>query len=129
MPKQLTDVNNIENKVRKVLIKVARGNMNTYYFRKITYKELWLTQYPTRDFGQGNTKEVVNWIVNISDVDIKNKLPPLNALVVRKDTSEPGDNWASWHKSIGCPFESLSHAQSACWAYWPTSKVVEMYHR
>ncbi|OLQ83784.1 hypothetical protein BIT28_20165 [Photobacterium proteolyticum] len=122
-------VSKVEKKVRKTLIKVARGELNTYYFRKITYKELWLTQYPGGAWGQGHTPEVVEWIVNISNADTDNGLPPLNALVVRKDTSEPGKDWKSWHKSVGSPFESQDHAQAACWAYWPTANIVQMYHR
>ncbi|HHE0562686.1 TPA: hypothetical protein ACN351_004779, partial [Vibrio parahaemolyticus] len=118
-----------EKKVRKILIKVARGSLDTYHFRKITYKELWLTQYPKETWGQGHTPEVVEWIVNISNADTDKGLPPLNALVVRKDTSEPGKDWKAWHKSVGSPFESQAHAQAACWAYWPSIHVVETFYR
>ncbi len=118
-----------EKKVRKTLIRVARGELNTYHHRKITYKELWLTQYPKGTWGQGHTPEVVEWIVNISDKDTKKGLPPLNAIVVRKDTIEPGKDWKSWHRSAGSPFESQAHAQAACWAYWPSKSVVRQYFR
>ena len=96
-----------EKKVRDILARVARGDFSTYHHRKITYKELWLTQYPDEQWGQGHTSEVVEWIVNISDQDTKNGLPPLNSIVVRKDNSDPGKNWKSWHKNVGSPFESL----------------------
>jgi hypothetical protein len=119
----------IEKEVRKVLIQVARGAFETHHFRKITYKELWLTQYPRGVWGQGHTSEVVDWIVNISNRDTAEGLPPLNAIVVRKDTSEPGKDWKSWHKSVGSLFESQSHAQAACWAYWPCKSVVTQYRR
>lgn len=119
----------IEKAVRKVLVRVARCDFKTYHHRKITYKELWLTQYPQNIWGQGNTQEVVKWIVDISDQDIKKGLPPLNAIVVRKDTSEPGKDWLSWHKETGSPFESQAHAQAACWAYWPCKSVVRQYYK
>ena len=119
----------MEINVRKILIEVARGNHSTYHYRKITYKELWLTQYPARTWGRGNTSEVVGWIVNISNQDTDNGLPPLNSIVVRKDTSEPGKDWVTWHKSVGSPFESQGHAQAACWAYWPTKAIVCQYYR
>lgn len=122
-------LNSIEKKVRKILIQVARGERETYHHRKITYKELWLTQHPDGTWGRGNTPEVVEWIVNISNRDTENGLPPLNSIVVRKDTSEPGEDWKTWHRDAGSPFESQSHAQAACWAYWPSKTIVSQYYR
>ena len=55
-----------EKLVRAILIKAARGTFSTHHYRKITYKELWLTQYPGETWGRGKTSEVVDWIVNIS---------------------------------------------------------------
>ena len=118
-----------EKRVRAILIKVARGTFSTHHYRKITYQELWLTQYSGETWGRGKTSEVVDWIVNISNQDTAKGLPPLNAIVVRKDTSEPGKDWATWHKSVGSPFESQGHAQAACWAYWPTEGIVCQYYR
>lgn len=118
-----------EINVREVLIEVARGERSTFHYREITYKELWLTQYPGKKWGRGNTSEVVEWIVNISNQDTGKGLPPLNSIVVRKDTKEPGKDWGTWHKSVGSPFESQGHAQAACWAYWPTKTIVNQYYR
>ncbi|MCG8564015.1 MAG: hypothetical protein MI747_02935 [Desulfobacterales bacterium] len=118
----------VEQDVRDILIKVARGIFTTHHYRKITYKELWLSQYPNQTWGRGNTAEVVDWIVNISDQDTAKGLPPLNSIVVRKDTGEPGDSWDGWHRNAGSPFESQGHAQAACWAYWPTEAIITQYH-
>ena len=116
-------------KVRGILVGVARGEVDTHHYRKIGYKELWLLIYPDGSWGQAYTKEVVDWIVDISDVDVEKGLPPLNSLVVRQDSGQPGVDWEAWHKEAGSPFESLSHAQAACWAYWPTKDVVSQYCR
>ena len=107
-----------ERAVRRTLIAACRGKLSTHHHRKVTYKELWQHHYPGRVWGRGCTHEVVRWIVNISDHDITADRPPLNALVVRRDTKQPGANWAAWHQSAGRPYKSLAHAQDACWAYW-----------
>lgn len=114
-----------EESVRKTLIKVCRGKEKTTHHRKITYKELWEKHNSSGgSWGQGCTSKVVDWIVNISYYDVRAGLPPLNSIVVRKDTGEPGEDWEEWHKSEGSPYGSLAHAQTACWAYWPEKNVV-----
>lgn len=50
--------------------------------------------------------------------------PPLNELVVRKGTTEPGERWDSIKSYLVDKFEvsvtyaSHSDAQEACWRYW-----------
>lgn len=118
----LTDV---ECAVRQTLIKVCRGEEQTVHRRKINYKSLWEKHSPSgSNWGRGNTSEVVTWIVNISNHDIKHGRPPLNSLVVRVDTGQPGEDWDSWHKEAGSPYESLAHAQAACWVYWPEKSIL-----
>lgn len=113
----LTD---LEHAVRQTLIKVCRGEEETVHRRKINYKALWEKHSPAnRTWERGNTTEVVDWIVNISNYDVERGRPPLNSLVVRVNTGQPGKNWESWHREVGSPYESLAHAQAACWAYWP----------
>ena len=112
----------IERAVRQTLIEVCRGQLATHHSRKITYKELWERHSPGRVWGRGCTHEVVRWIVNVSDHDISANRPPLNSLVVRRDTKQPGANWEMWHKSVENPYKSLDHAQEACWLYWPIKR-------
>jgi len=111
-------LSNIENKVRKFLIKVSKGKVQTRHERKAMYKEVWLHIYPSRPFGRGNTNEVVDWIVNISDFDTSNDLPPLNSLVVRGDTGMPGDSWVEWKKHSNSLYKNVEAAQIACWDFW-----------
>jgi hypothetical protein len=115
----------LEGAVRKTLIKVCRGEIQTVRRRKINYKALWEKHSPSGgNWGQSRTQEVVDWIVNISNYDVEQGRPPLNSLVVRIDTGEPGDEWHSWRKEAGSPYESLAHAQAACWAYWPEKSIL-----
>ena len=112
-----------ERAVRQTLIEVCRGELSTHHSRKITYKELWERHSaPGKVWGRGCTHDVVRWIVNISNHDVSASRPPLNALVVRRDTKQPGANWEEWHKSVGKPYKSLAHAQEACWSHWPVPK-------
>ncbi len=107
---------NVERAVRKTLIKVCGGEEQTKHRRKINYKALWEKHSaPDRVWGRGNTPEVVSWIVNISNYDVEHGRPPLNSLVVRLGTGQPGKKWDSWHKEAGSPSESLAHAQAAGW--------------
>lgn len=118
-------LSNTEKAVRKDLIKVCRGEVKTFHRRKITYKELWEKHNSGGgSWGRGCTNEVVEWIVNISNYDVAQGRPPLNSLVVRKDKGRPGKDWETWHKSAGSPYESLAHAQAACWVYWPENSVL-----
>lgn len=113
----------VERAVRKTLIQVCRGEQTTHHSRKITYKELW-ERHSTlgKIWGRGCTPVVVRWIVNLSKYDISAGRPPLNALVVRRDTGQPGASWEQWHKSVGAPYKTLACAQEACWSYWPVPK-------
>jgi len=115
----------LEREVRKTLIKVCRGEIRTTHRRKINYKAVWEKHSPSRGkWGRGHTPEVVEWIVNISNYDIERGRPPLNSLVVRVDTGQPGKDWHLWHKGAGSPYESLAHAQAACWSYWPEKSIL-----
>jgi hypothetical protein len=114
-----------EKAVRETLIKVCRGDEKAIHRRKTTYKGLWEKHNSSGgSWGRGCTSEVVSWIVKISDDDIDKGRPPLNSIVVRKDTGQPGEDWEDWHKSAGSPYESLAHAQAACWVYWPEKSVL-----
>ena len=110
----------VEDKVRKYLIKVSKGKVETRHNKKAMYKEVWLNIYPSRPFGRGNTNEVVEWIVNISNFDTSNGRPPLNSLVVRGDTGMPGDSWVAWRNNSGSPYKNktMESAQEECWSYW-----------
>ncbi len=55
---------------------------------------------------------------NISDYDTAFGRPPLNALVVRGDTGEPGDSWEVWRKGSDSPYKTLKEAWKACWEFW-----------
>ena len=116
----------LERAVRKTLIKVCRGEVQTAHRRRINYKALW--EKHSRDkWGQGQTPKVVNWIVPISNYDVEHGRPPLNSLVVRIDTGQPGDDWHDWNKGAGSPYKSLEHAQAACWAYWPEKRILRRF--
>jgi hypothetical protein len=93
--------------VRQTLIKVCRGEVQTAHRRRINYKALWEKHSPDK-WGQGQTPKVVNWIVPISNYDVEHGRPPLNSLVVRIDTGQPGDDWHDWNKGAGSPYNSLS---------------------
>ncbi len=108
----------VEKKVRTYLIEVSQGQIKTRHEKKAMYKEVWLKIYPKRPFGRGNTNEVVEWIVNISNLDTKNGKPPLNSIVVRGDTGLPGVSWTEWEKDSDTPYRDVQEAQEACWGYW-----------
>jgi len=110
----LTDV---ENKVRKYLIRVSKGKIETRHVKKAMYKEVWNQIYPTREFGRGNTNEVVEWIVAISNFDASKGRPPLNSLVVRGDTGMPGVSWNGWKEEFNAPYGNVEDAQQACWKF------------
>ena len=101
---QLTTV---ENKVRDFLINVSKGLVDTRHEKKTMYKEVWNYIYPSRQFGRGNTNEVVDWIVNISDFDTDNLRPPLNSLVVRGDTGMPGNSWGEWRRYSSTKYKTV----------------------
>ena len=64
-----SELTNLENRVRKYLIDVSKGKIETRHDNKAMYKEVWNQFYPARQFGRGNTNEVVEWIVHISNYD------------------------------------------------------------
>jgi hypothetical protein len=113
-----SELSTVESKVRKYLINVSKGKVQTRHERKAMYKEVWLYIYPARPFGRGNTNEVVEWIVNISDYDTNNDRPPLNSLVVRGDTGMPGNSWDEWKKYSTSTYGTADVAQNACWRRW-----------
>jgi hypothetical protein len=113
-----TDLSETERRVRDFLIKVSKGEIETRHEKKAMYKEVWLNIYPSRPFGRGNTNEVVDWIVNISDFDTNNNRPPLNSIVVRGDTGMPGDSWVEWKNRSNTKYKTVEKAQRACWDYW-----------
>ncbi|POZ53182.1 hypothetical protein [Methylovulum psychrotolerans] len=106
-----------EINVRNFLIQTSKGETKTRHEKKAMYKEVWLTVYPLRRFGRGNTNEVVEWIVNISNFDTDNGRPPLNSLVVRGDTGMPGESWVVWKNDSDTPYTTVEEAQQACWSY------------
>ena len=108
----------IEIEVRNYLISVSKGIIENRHSSKAMYKEVWNLIYPSRRFGRGNTNEVVDWIVNISDFDISLGRPPLNSIVVRGDTGMPGTNWDEWKKYSDTKYKNAEEAQEACWTYW-----------
>lgn len=110
----------IETKVRAYLINVSKGRIETRHYRKAMYKEVWLHIYPSLTFGRGNTNEVVEWIVNISDYDKAKNRPPLNSLVVRGDTGMPGQSWEEWRINSKTSYKTIDEAQQACWDLWRT---------
>ncbi len=110
-----------EIKVKEILIDVAKGKIKTHHPKKIAYKELWLKIYPEKVWGQKYANEVVEWIVNISNTDVINNLPPLNSIVVRKDTGQPGEGWNEWlheNKKATRLYRTVNRAQKACWKHY-----------
>ncbi|GAA4649335.1 hypothetical protein GCM10023116_16090 [Kistimonas scapharcae] len=112
----------IERSVRKYLIRVCKGYEKTHHLKKVTYKEVWEHVYPNVPWGQIRTNDVVAWIVKISEHDLPKGRPPLNSIVVRKDTGMPGEKWESWkeyweEKNYLIPFNTMEEAQAACWDY------------
>ena len=116
-------LNKKEQRVRDILIRVAKGRVRTNRVGFISYKELW-TKLSRRTWGRGLKHEVVQWITRISAFDLSQERPPLNELVVRKGSTEPGEPWDSIKSYLVDKFEvsvtyaSHSDAQEACWRYW-----------
>ncbi len=82
MPIQLIDR---EKRVRKLLIRIAKGDTDIHTHRPgmISYKELW-TRFFRREWGRARTNEIVGMITRISAYDLSHQRPPLNELVVDK---------------------------------------------
>ena len=115
---EIEELSTTEIEVRNYLISVSKGVIENRHAGKAMYKEVWNLIYPSRQFGRGNTNEVVDWIVNISDFDTSHGRPPLNSLVVRGDTAMPGASWDEWKKYSNTPYKTVEKAQDACWSYW-----------
>jgi hypothetical protein len=107
-----------------VLSRTSRGEFSTTHEKCLTYKEAWESVCPHEPWTPENfrkcTRQVVNWIVEISNEDIEAGRPPRNALVVRADTGMPGKDWQSWARASGVTktYPNAKAAQAACWAYW-----------
>jgi len=112
-----TALSGVEKKVRKYLIRISKGQVKSRHKNKAMYKEVWNFVYPSREFGRGNTNEVVEWIVNISNFDTKHGRPPLNSLVIRGDTGMPGASWEEWRKHSYTIFTDAGDAQQGCWNF------------
>jgi len=117
------NLSNKEQRVRDILVRVAEGRVRTHRVGFISYKELW-TKLSRKTWGRARKDEIVRWITHISAFDLSQGRPPLNELVVRKGTTEPGERWDSIKSYLVDKFEvsvtyaSHSDAQEACWRYW-----------
>jgi hypothetical protein len=118
----MTALTRKEKDVRNTLIVVCRGKRQTRFPRKINYKHLWEIHGDKRPWARAFTRQIVDWVIRISDHDIAKGLPPLNALVVRADTGMPGDNWYAWNKRTKARYKSVVDAQKACWKKWTSDK-------
>jgi hypothetical protein len=116
-------LNELEKKIRKTLIKVAKGQISTEKPGLISYKELWAT-FSKKKFGMGNAKVIVNYITKISGYELLNERPPLNELVIKKATSVPGEHFESIKAylidsyGVDIPYSTHKEAQEDCWRYW-----------
>jgi predicted HNH restriction endonuclease len=106
-----------------MLMEVAKGNLKTDRVRLISYKEFW-EKISREKWGQARVPEIVRIIFPISVFEIIHSRPPLNELVVRKDTAVSGDNWNDTRRGLekqsarSVPYLSHREAQEACWRYW-----------
>lgn len=71
----------------------------------------------------GKAHKMVPMILNISEYELRKGRPPLNELVVRGDTGEPGEEWkvirrALESRGVLVPYSSHGEAQEACRRYW-----------
>ena len=114
----------IERAVRQTLIRVYRGEIQQPKFpRRIGYKALW-KRHSSRNAVWNRGKhldDVVKWIIHISNYDEAHNppCPPLNSIVIRLDTGQPGKGWKEWNMHHRRPYSSITEAQNACWAKWP----------
>ena len=112
-----------QQRLRRILIETATGNLKTDRVRLVTYKELW-GRISRKDWGQVRVREIVPRVFDISLFEIANGRPPLMELVVRKDTGLSGGSWNGAKRLLeersGHTLPYLSHheAQEACWRYW-----------
>ena len=112
-----------EKKARALLIRVAKGLVNTHKIGLISYKEFWRV-IDRRPWGRAKKDEIVNIVSNISTYELQNERPPLNELVVRKDSHLPGEPWENIKQQhedqyrVDVPYTSHRDAQEACWKFW-----------
>ena len=112
-----------ERKARALLIRVAKGLVNTHKIGLISYKEFWRA-IDRRSWGRARKDEIVKIVSNISTCELRNARPPLNELVVRKDSHLPGEPWENikqYHEErygVDVPYTSHRDAQEACWKFW-----------
>lgn len=117
-----------ENRVRKLLLSVAKGEAVSRRRGRISYKEVWEHIRPNDAWYQARTTTVVGWIVQVSVQEIQNNRPPLNIIVTRTNQLIPTDPWGTsrrgmkkWLESksgLPVPYKSHKEAQEACWIYW-----------
>jgi len=112
-----------EQRVRDILVKVAKGHVPTHRVGFISYKELW-RKLSRKTWGRARKDDIVRWVTHISALDLSQGKPPLNELVVRKGSTKPGETWDSIKSylehefNVSVPYRSHSDAQEACWRYW-----------
>lgn len=115
----------LEQKVRALLIQVAKGDLIVQKPGVISYKELW-ERVTDEKRGRSRSKKVVDWIVRISAFELAMGRPPLNEIVVPKAKHEPREplNDINRHLQrkfrVKIPYGSHHEAQKACWKYWST---------
>ncbi len=114
-------------KAREILLKVASGELKKRRCGLIGYKEFWeeyISDTVEQPWGQIHSKDIVELIGPITSNEIKAGRPPLNCIVVRSDTKEPGEpielvrNYHHRITGIQFSYNSWQEAQEACWAYW-----------
>jgi predicted HNH restriction endonuclease len=119
-----------ELRVRSILISVAKAKAITHTPGLISYKELW-ESISSKKWGRSRKDEIVPMIVRISAHELEHGRVPLNELVVRKRTNEPGYSWTGIQNDLrqdfGLPTTYHSHfeAQEACWKYWQRQSVAD----
>lgn len=117
-----------EKKVRKLLVRVAKGQAVSRRSGRISYKEVWEYFRPNTPWGCAHVAIVVDWITRISALEIQNNRPPLNELVTPTNKLVPSDPWDTSESGIrhhlkklsgiNVPYKSHEEAQEACWRYW-----------
>lgn len=117
-----------EKKVRKLLIRVAKGEPIARRKGRISYKEVWEHIHPNIKWGQAHTWDVVGWITRVSAFELASDRPPLNEIVTPTNKLVPKDPWGSMAQGIkahlrrlsgiSAPYKSHEEAQEACWRYW-----------
>lgn len=112
-----------EEKVRKLLIRVAQGRHIAHKPGFISYKEVW-SHISDIEWGRHYSGDVVSRITRISGFELAHGRPPLNEIVVQKTKREPTEPWPSIKSylrkrfKVDVPFGSHREAQEACWRYW-----------